>query len=285
MHLVSHDGHLLHASAECTIVAEHSRCQYTATAIPGTSHCCTLQPAHVHMLASSELLEAVHPSSTCCSGYTQVFTCGPSPAGVSAIPWLGYCTPISNSRTRHPQQQQRDMQELQQWQHSRTLDWSACTTAQQQQWFAAGPKFARSAAEIALLLLSAPDLHDRNRPDVLSQWLKSAIRPASSQPDLERAKAVVAAVAAAPVIPTGAQVLEREAFRQVVLSGDVDLIAVVLCWADRLEVLPEDDNNVGDQAAAEGILIEAGWVPGMQGADGQPLPVLIPGEEDEAEDV
>lgn len=89
----------------------------------------------------------------------------------------------------------------------------------------------------------------RSDPDLLCRWLRAAIRPAASLPDLERAKAVLAAVAAAQAMPAGAKICTREAFGKVLDTGDLDLIAVYMCWLERLESQPDPDGE--DEGEAE----------------------------------
>ena len=64
---------------------------------------------------------------------------------------------------------------------------------------------------------------------------------------LERAKAVLAAVAASSEIPCGAKVVHQAAVRKVLVTGDVDLLAMLLMWAAVLPVEP-----IGIPAAADG---------------------------------
>lgn len=143
------------------------------------------------------------------------------------------CSPISNAASRTPEQQQRDLQELQQFEQQLK---QGCWGQQ-----AVRPHFAQAAAETALLLLQAMPVH-ADSESVLCHWLQYGVRASSSAADLARAKAVVAAVASAKVVPLGARVLEREGMRQVLMTGDVDLLALVTCWAKRREVL---GNNEG----------------------------------------
>jgi hypothetical protein len=56
----------------------------------------------------------------------------------------------------------------------------------------------------------------------------------SGEPDRARAKAVLAAVAAAVEVPAGAKLMTKEAFRKMVATCDVDLLAVCMCWANRM---------------------------------------------------
>jgi hypothetical protein len=66
----------------------------------------------------------------------------------------------------------------------------------------------------------------------------------STLADLVRARAIVAAVAAAKVIPPGARAVLQEAVRQVLAVGDPDLWSVVLLWSHRLPVqIDESDDD------------------------------------------
>jgi hypothetical protein len=77
-------------------------------------------------------------------------------------------------------------------------------------------------------------------PNTLSTWLEAGVRSDSPLPDLVRARAIVAAVAASAVIPKGAQALNRGAVKQVLQVGDPDLWTALLLWSHRV-VLPADD--------------------------------------------
>uniref|UniRef100_A0A383WBX4 Uncharacterized protein n=1 Tax=Tetradesmus obliquus TaxID=3088 RepID=A0A383WBX4_TETOB len=127
------------------------------------------------------------------------------------------CTPISNDVSRQPEQQRADMLQL------------------QQQLLLGRPAFAELAAEIALLLLGVAP----NEEGLLSDWLQHGLHPGSSEADLARAKAVLAAVVAAAELPAGAQVMRRDCFKQAQRIGDVDLLALVVLWGHRT---PEDED-------------------------------------------
>lgn len=99
------------------------------------------------------------------------------------------------------------------------------------------PQFAQSAVQLALILLQ----HPAAAPNTLSTWLRVSLGVCSTLPDLVRARAIVAAVAADGVMPPGAQVLQKSAVRQVLSVGDPDLWSMVLLWSHRLPVQLDDD--------------------------------------------
>jgi hypothetical protein len=176
--------------------------------------------------------------------------------GMSASPDRHVVTPISNVRmqarspilqqvfTRTPwqnQQQQQLQQELAQMQQQRLEllgPASSASSSSGPMVSSAGPLpiFAASAVQLALLLLQQPGIH----PNTLSTWLEAGVRNDSPLPDLVRARAIVAAVAASAVIPKGAQALNRGAVKQVLQVGDPDLWTALLLWSHRV-VLPADD--------------------------------------------
>lgn len=91
-------------------------------------------------------------------------------------------------------------------------------------------QFAQSAVQLALILLQ----HPAAAPNTLITWLRVPLGVCSTLPDLVRARAIIAAVAADQVMPPGAQVLQKSAVRQLLSVGDPDLWSVVLLWSHRL---------------------------------------------------
>jgi hypothetical protein len=125
------------------------------------------------------------------------------------------CTPISNAVSRHPQQQRADMQQLQ---------------IYRQQQLPGRPMFAQLAAKTALLLLNITP----NEEGLLSDWLQHGLHPGSSEADLVRAKAVLAAVVGAEQLPAGARIMRGDCLKEVQRAGDVDLLALVVLWGHRM---------------------------------------------------
>lgn len=109
----------------------------------------------------------------------------------------------------------------------------------------AHPVFAQAAAETAMLLLQRTPASE----DLLSEWLRASVSASSSAADLARAKAVVAAVAGAEVVPPGAQLLGREGIRNVLLTGDLELLSLVMLWVNRLPA--PVDAPIGPAAAED----------------------------------
>jgi hypothetical protein len=130
------------------------------------------------------------------------------------------CTPISNAVSRHPQQQRADMQQLQ---------------ISRQQQLPGWPVFARLVAETAMLLLNITP----NNEGLLSDWLQHGLHPSSSEAELVRAKAVLAAVVDAEQLLAGAQLMRRNCLKEVQRTGDVDLLALVVLWGHRVPDEPE----------------------------------------------
>jgi hypothetical protein len=62
---------------------------------------------------------------------------------------------------------------------------------------------------------------------------------------------MLAAVAAAPQVPAGAQQLTRKALQKVLDVGDADLAALMLTWACRLEPHREQQQQQQDEAAEQ----------------------------------
>jgi hypothetical protein len=129
------------------------------------------------------------------------------------------CTPISNAVSRRPEQQRADLQQLQMY---------------RQQQLPGRPAFAQLAAETAMLLLNVKP----NEEGLLSDWLQNGLHPGSSEADLVRAKAVLAAVLAAEWLPAGARLMRGDCLKQMQRIGDVDLLALVVFWGHRLPQYP-----------------------------------------------
>jgi hypothetical protein len=129
------------------------------------------------------------------------------------------CSPISNAVSRRPEQQRADMQQLQMY---------------RQQQLPGRPAFAQLAAETAMLLLNVKP----NEEGLLSDWLQNGLHPGSSEADLVRAKAVLAAVLAAEWLPAGARLMRGDCLKQMQRIGDVDLLALVVFWGHRLPQYP-----------------------------------------------
>jgi hypothetical protein len=111
---------------------------------------------------------------------------------------------------------------------------------------------AQLAAESAMMLLQ---LEPAYKPSLLSMWIAQHLHAfndtskdwllgsnsSSSSGSLgharcmARTKAVLAAVAAAPQVPAGAEQLTRKALQKVLDVGDADLTALLLMWACKLE--------------------------------------------------
>uniref|UniRef100_A0A383WAU0 Uncharacterized protein n=1 Tax=Tetradesmus obliquus TaxID=3088 RepID=A0A383WAU0_TETOB len=125
------------------------------------------------------------------------------------------CNPISCQISRHPQQQRADLQQLQQ---------------HQQQQLPGRPAFAHAMGDVALQLLDAEPVIS----NLLSLWLQQAVRHNSSDADVARAKAVLAAVATAEELPAGAGRVNQAALMRVLDTGDADLLALFMCWANRV---------------------------------------------------
>jgi hypothetical protein len=93
----------------------------------------------------------------------------------------------------------------------------------------------KRAAEIAMLVLQLQPPHASSlHSEWLSRYLDTCSGTSSSSTHLRRiarAKAVLAAVAAAPQVPAGAQQLQGWALLKVLGVGDVDLTAMLLMWA------------------------------------------------------
>ncbi|WIA11045.1 hypothetical protein OEZ85_011198 [Tetradesmus obliquus] len=81
---------------------------------------------------------------------------------------------------------------------------------------------------------------DLNRPLLLRSLLggfngrAQALRHNSSDADVARAKAVLAAVATAEELPAGAGRVDQAALMRVLDTGDADLLALFMCWANRV---------------------------------------------------
>jgi hypothetical protein len=127
------------------------------------------------------------------------------------------CHPFRCQASRHLQQQLQDLRQLQQ-------HW--------QQQLPGRPAFAQQMGDVAVLLLDVAQV----TPDLLGGWLEQGLRHNSSSADVERAKAVLAAVAAAKEIPGGASHVHKEALMRVLDTSDVDLLALFMCWANRAHV-------------------------------------------------
>lgn len=100
------------------------------------------------------------------------------------------------------------------------------------------PCYARMAVDTAMLLLRLDLAHSEG---LLDGWIRSHIRAHSRPEDILRTKAVLAAVAAAPEVPVGARVLHKPALLRVLETGDIDLLAMLLMVAARLELAPGRD--------------------------------------------
>lgn len=126
------------------------------------------------------------------------------------LTWTDRCSPVSCDSSQTAQQQRADLLELQQHQQQ-LLGVSAVAAAGPASAAAVGglPAFAAAAAELAMPLLRLSP----NRPDLLSDWLRTGLTAACTAADLARAKAVLLAVDAAPEVPPGARVLRQEALR------------------------------------------------------------------------
>jgi hypothetical protein len=137
---------------------------------------------------------------------------------------------------------------------------------------AAADDDAQLAVESAMMLLQ---LEPAYKPSLLSMWIAQQLhafndsskdwilgkRNSSSGGGswrhakcVARTKAVLAAVAAAPQVPAGAQQLTRKALLKVLDVGDADFTAVVLMWACRLEPrreLLQQQQQQQDEAAVQ----------------------------------
>jgi hypothetical protein len=96
---------------------------------------------------------------------------------------------------------------------------------------------AKQAAETAMLVLQLEPCYSSS---LLSDWIAKHFEPCSGLSSsskhtrrIARAKAVLAAVAAAAQVPAGAQQLRRRALKKVLDAADVDLLAMLLMWALR----------------------------------------------------
>jgi hypothetical protein len=126
------------------------------------------------------------------------------------------CSPIHGDVSRHPRQQQQDLQQLRQ---------------RKQQLQPGRPAFTQQMAEVAMLLLCKAS---SDNPLLLSSWLERGLQLKSSEADVARAKAVLAAVAAAKEVPAGAAGVRKQALMRVLDTGDVDLLALFMCWVSRV---------------------------------------------------
>ena len=99
------------------------------------------------------------------------------------------------------------------------------------------PQFATDAVQLAMAILQHPGMP----ADTLNNWLQRTLGTDSTLPDIVRARAIVASVAACEVIPVGAGVCRKEAVRQVLAVGDPDLWSAVLLWCHRLPRRNEEE--------------------------------------------
>jgi hypothetical protein len=124
------------------------------------------------------------------------------------------CNPIWCRFSRQQQQQRKDLQELRQHHQQQLLE---------------RPAFAQQMADVAMQMLKVTP----NAGLLLSLWLEQGLRYNRSDADVARAKAVLAAVAAARELPVGAGRVRQQALMRVLDTGDVDLLALFMCWANR----------------------------------------------------
>jgi hypothetical protein len=125
-------------------------------------------------------------------------------------------SPLKCKLSADPEQQRADLQELQQ---------------HQQQQVPGRPAFAQSIGDIGLMMLSsqhkeaaAASTAVRASEALLNRsandWLEHGVQHNSSKADVARAKAVLAAVAAAKEVPAGARILRKEALFRVAGTCD-----------------------------------------------------------------
>jgi hypothetical protein len=126
------------------------------------------------------------------------------------------CSPVWCCVSRQPQQQREDVLEFEQ---------------HKQQQLPRLPAFVQLSADVAMLMLRVSPSFSVN---LLSMWLEQGLRYNRSAADVARAKAVLAAVAAAQEVPAGAMRVRNAALMRVLDTGDVDLLALFMCWATRV---------------------------------------------------